>query len=417
MKATELRSALSALPRWDYQRQEERRRERLQRASQYPIYGRLGRYARRLMVENLLQAGWTGLVVEWIRRYTAEWREMGARRLLEFEARREWPLVNLVSNAVVLDVSDGSVAPAMGLAILNPNTPLVQVVEDAARAKWLEAMAQELGIDNVFFVEGLPEELQFEEVIYRDERAARVILKRYRRFSAPFGRRYLVRESEPQRSREGAFVQSIPLRPYCHVMQFQGVPLEEGVEELQRTGRELLKRIEGELEEVARQNEGFARWLREVFLPMGRTAIEEDEFAERSELAIRGVRELPEGGPILDWLRAFDLLMERRKAPKQLMQGKQAVSEGGRLLTKAEWGDIGWLCVDASPYEPDYFPKAMAALAWGMGMKVNDRDPWDFVMEGKRVMARMNYRGSCSIAAETDAVRDKIFLGLQRTRC
>ena len=167
----------------------------------------------------------------------------------------------------------------------------------------------------------------------------------------------------------------------------------------------------------------FEQWLQVIFMSRAREAVDLDEFPKQSQVSdmLRAQHDphanLPVAGRLLDYLQAFDLLVQQRHQPGLQLTGVQAVSEGGRLLTKGQWSEPGWYSVDATPYDTDYFPKAMAMLAWGLGMEVQGTDPWEFVLEGARVAVKMDHRGSCSIAAESMAVRDKIFNGLVRAGC
>ena len=148
-----------------------------------------------------------------------------------------------------------------------------------------------------------------------------------------------------------------------------------------------------------------------------REAVSLDEFPEDSQVSRMAQQQDMDESRLMEYLRALDLVVLERNQPGLKLTGMQAVSEGGRLLTKGKWREPAWYSVDATPYDTDYFPKALASPAWGLGMEVQGEDPWEFVLDGARIGVRMNYRGSCSIAAETMAVRDKIFDGLVRSSC
>jgi uncharacterized protein YqcC (DUF446 family) len=243
---------------------------------------------------------------------------------------------------------------------------------------------------------------------------------------------------------DGQLVQTISMGPKCHVMHFTGIPEQPGVSPLLKTASLLLDKIEAEMKLKGMWSDApadlldkfdrgelrdyrdvaiFEQWLQVVFLARAREAVELDEFPRQSQVSdmLRAQHDphasLPVAGRLLDYLQAFDLLVQQRHEPGLRLTGVQAVSEGGRLLTKGRWSEPGWFSVDATPYDTDYFPKAMAMLAWGLGMEVQGTDPWEFVLDGVRVAVKMDHRGSCSIAAESMTVRDKIFNGLVKAGC
>lgn len=324
------------------------------------------------------------------------WSELEVvRQLLEVDL----PLQYLICGIPVLDVSTPDVPPAVVISLMRPDASIECVMEDPARAEWLEQTIAQLGIPNFVVHRSWPEKRYYLEVISRDTRKPIEILRRYRRYSDMGGRRYIVRPTNEGHRPGGPLVQTISLGPHCHVLHYIGVPIEAGVAEIQATGRLLIERI---AKCGVPDYEKFAR--------DAGPALESDIWIE--------ARELYQDSPLANWLRAWNLLILKRDTPQELSTGFQAVSEGGRLLSKSRWEDNGWFTIEAKPWEDDYFPKAMASLAWGLGLKVRGTgENWEFVLDGVPIRARMTTGTCVEIGAETEAVRDQLFLGLQRTRC
>lgn len=338
----------------------------------------------------------------WLKRHP----EAKRAKVMEQVMERDLPLRFIVCGMPVLDLSREGFMPAVALAIARPDMTLVTCIENTAEADWLLETLETLGVKNVEVLRHGIGDRKFEETICRDERKVFQILRRSNRFVNLGGRRYLVRSRDEGIAPDGQLVQTIVLGAKCHVMHFIGIPEEPGVSQILKTASLLLDKIESELKGSEILND---------FLARAREAVEMDELPKGSDIS--RVIEF-EGAPrLMDYLRAFDLVVMQRHQPGLKLTGMQAVSEGGRLLTKAKWREPEWYSVDATPYDVDYFPKAMAMLAWGLGVEVRGEDSWEFVLDGVRIAARMNHRGSCSIAAETAAVRDKIFNGLARASC
>jgi hypothetical protein len=93
-----------------------------------------------------------------------------------------------------------------------------------------------------------------------------------------------------------------------------------------------------------------------------------------------------------------------------------AVSAGGRALRKGKWRGASLPCVDIEPYDPAYFKLMLARVVaeFGVAMPEIDEDEergglsTDFVIEGRRAGAFMNGR-RCSIAVDSEALRDRVF--------
>lgn len=354
------------------------------------------------------------LIAAWVEAWLKRHPEAKRAKVEEQVIERDVPLRFIVCGMPVLDLSRDGFLPAVGLAIARPNTTLVTCVGDAAEADWLQATLETLEVENVEIVRGSLGEREFEEAICRDERKVFQILRRSKRIINPGGRRYLVRSRDEGMTPDSELVQTIVLGQRCHVMHFIGIPEEPEVSPILKTGALLLDKIEGELK-------GYENLS--GFLARAREAVEMDELPKSSDVSMilmrtfDGHEEYEKSGRLRDYLRAFDLIVLQRHAPQMRRGGLQTVSEGGRLLTKGKWEEPAWYSVDATPYDADYFPKAMATLVWGLGVEVRGEYPWEFVLDGVRIAARMNYRGSFSIAAETESARDKIFRGLVYASC
>ena len=369
---------------------------------------------------------WGGWIAAWVE----EWRVLTGEEIGESIVAIDLPLRHLMSNSAVMDASPGC-APPVALAMARPDATLVCVIEDVERADGLEAALARLQVDNVIVSREPVRGVKFQDVVCRDQRPVEEILRRTDKLVAMGGRRFLARDHDEGLPLGGLLFQKIPLGAKCLALHFNGVAEEPGVAELLATGKLLLGKIEGEMRRLGMWAEGppamppmksyldapsFALWLQCVFLVRAHEAVEDDELPEDSQVSRMAHQQGIDAPRLMEYLRAFDLLVVQRHQPGLQMTGMQAISEGGRLLTKGKWREPAWFSVDATPYDTAYFPKAMASLAWGLGMEVQGEDPWEFVLDGVRVAARMNYRGSCSIAAETAEVRDKIFHGLTRTR-
>jgi uncharacterized protein YqcC (DUF446 family) len=386
----------------------------------------------------------SGWVAAWVEAWLGHNKKAKQAHVMEQVLERDIHLRNIVCGMPVLDVSRQGFFPAVTVAMMRADMTLVLRVDDPAEASWLETTLGELKVDNVVVArEGLGD-FRFEEVICRDERSIFDILRRSRNCVNQGGRRYLARRKDEGMQPDGQLVQTISMGPKCHVMHFTGIPEQPGVSPLLKTASLLLDKIEAEMKLKGMWSDApadlldkfdrgelrdyrdvaiFEQWLQVVFLARAREAVELDEFPRQSQVSdmLRAQHDphasLPVAGRLLDYLQAFDLLVQQRHEPGLRLTGVQAVSEGGRLLTKGRWSEPGWFSVDATPYDTDYFPKAMAMLAWGLGMEVQGTDPWEFVLDGVRVAVKMDHRGSCSIAAESMTVRDKIFNGLVKAGC
>jgi len=347
----------------------------------------------------------------WIQAWIGEWEAFGGSPMIvDHLLDVEIPLHNLVSNAPVLDVSVGVAPPA----------------------DWLEETLLKLRVDNLLVAREATFVDPFQEIICRDQRPVVEILRRSKRKVAVGGRWYLARYHDEGFEPDDRLFQKFPMGPRCFVLHYIGVPEEPGVSTLLATGKLLLDKIEGEMKRAGMWSENpppmpplksyldapsFELWLQCVFLGRAREAVSLDEFPEDSQVSRMAQQQDMDESRLMEYLRALDLVVLERNQPGLKLTGMQAVSEGGRLLTKGKWREPAWYSVDATPYDTDYFPKALASPAWGLGMEVQGEDPWEFVLDGARIGVRMNYRGSCSIAAETMAVRDKIFDGLVRSSC
>lgn len=238
------------------------------------------------------------------------------------------------------------------------------------------------------------------------------------------GRWYLLRDQDPKMASDGLLVQTIEIGKARWILHFVGIPEEAGVREMLATGRLLLDKIAEEMQRIGFWNsaEGsFEYWLQNVFLVNARQGVDQDAWPESSNVAGMALRhydyhsDVPEAGTLRDLLRSFDLLVGKRKQGETSPHDRQAVSMSGRLLTKSEWRDLKWFGVDVVPYDAKYFPKVIGHLAQDLGLSVSAGSDWDFLLNGVKVKARMEYRQSCSIATEDEFTRDRIFESLQKT--
>jgi uncharacterized protein YqcC (DUF446 family) len=240
------------------------------------------------------------------------------------------------------------------------------------------------------------------------------------------GRWYLLRQQVDAIEPDGReLIQRIPMGKDRWVLHFAGVPEQPGVGAILRTGGLVLDRIEEEMKRIGFWKEDpvrfgagyedFESWLQCVFLVNAREAVANDQWPEGSQVSdmawrqYSGHNDVPEASQLMEWLRAFDLLVKQRNAPGLTLTGKQAVSVGGRLLTKGVWREPAWESVDVTPYDPRYFPFAVGELAKQVEVRVSPGADWELLVNGKIVKARMEYRQSCSIACESADVRDLIF--------
>jgi uncharacterized protein YqcC (DUF446 family) len=439
-----LRERLAGLKRRGYQEERQREEARYAWAAGFDASSEIAQQAYVAIKKQGANEKYAGWVAAWVEAWLLRHKEWKRSRVMEQTLERDLHLRNMVCGMPVLDVSRPGFLPGVLIAMLRPDMTLVLPIEDSEEADWLEATLETLKVDNVIVARNGIGDVKFEEMICRDERGVHEILRRSKRWQNLGGRWYLARYKDEGMEPDGLLVQTIPMGPKCFVMHFVGVPHEPGVGQLLKTAALLLDKIEAEMKRNGMWSENpppllemfnrgelrsfedvpvFDHWLQAVFLVRAREAVELDEFPEHSQVSDMLRRQydphldMPVAGRLVDYLRAFDLLVEQRHQPGLKLTGIQAVSEGGRLLTKGKWREPEWYSVDATPYDPDYFPKAMAMLAWGLGMEVQGGDPWEFVLDGARIAVKMHHRASCSIAAETMAVRDKIFDGLVRAGC
>jgi len=367
---------------------------------------------------------WAGLLIEWAEALAANDSRWSVERALQIAIEYDLCFSDLVSDCPVLDVSDADWPPNVALALVRPDTKVVLLVGDAAIRSWLETTLAKLKIDNVIIAVGEIELVPFQEIICRDQRGIFETLRRSRRFMGLGGRWYLLRDKDPKMGADGLLVQTIEMGQTRWILHFVGIPEEAGVRDILATGKLLLDKIEEEMKRISFWDaaEGsFEYWLQQVFLVNAREAVEQDAWPESSNVAGMALRhydyhsDVPEAGTLRDLLRAFDLLVEKRKRGEASPHDRQAVSLSGRLLTKSEWRDLKWFGVDVVPYDAKYFPKVIGHLAQDLGLSVSAGMDWDFLVDGVKVKARMEYRQSCSIATEDEATRDRIFESLQKT--
>ena len=345
---------------------------------------------------------------------------------------RDLPLSDVVCGMPVLDVSRKSFIPGVALAIARPDMQLVIELDDEG-PEWLEASMIALGVGNV--VIGKKSSVRYDEIICRDERNPREIWRRSKQRLEQGGRCYVARRKVEEMGQMEGLFQTFPLGAKCHILHFIAMPEKPGVRQILEAGALLLDRIEAEMKvdgiwtEVAppameiaslrRLNSYenapvFGKWLQFVFLASAREAVELDEWprhcavSELLESQHDPHANVPAGWQLLQHLKAYELLWEQRRDPAAQQTGVQAVSAGGRLLTKSRGVEEGWFAVDVTPYDPEYFRAVVAELGWDPELKNFGED---------RVRALMNYRGSCCFEAESQKTRDNILRALTGARC
>ena len=402
-------------------------------AAAKPVDSELGQVAVGLL-ENKVWAGW---LVEWAQDWAGYDERKPAGIVLTEIVRDHVPMGNLVSNRAVLDISNEDCVPGVAVAMIRPDSAVVLPVRDPALADWLEATLERLEVDNAYVARERIEGIQFGEIICRDQRDVYEILRRSKRWIGLGGRWYLLRHQIEAVVPDGMeFIQKIPMGKDRWVLHFAGIPEQPGVSAILRTGGLLLDRIEAEMKQIGFWNENppelrvryesgelssyldapsFEIWLQCVFLVNARKAVESDDWPEGSQVSDMAWREysghsdVPESSRLIEWLRAFDLLVKQRHSPGLELTGRQAVSVGGRLLTKGVWKEPAWESVDVTPYDPKYFPLAVGELARQLEVTVSTGADWELSVGGSRVEARMEYRQSCSIGCKSVDVRDLIF--------
>ena len=325
-----------------------------------------------------LDKGWAGLVVAWLDAWLREAPAPDAGALVTHYLQDCLPLSFVVSGCPVLDATGPAAPESVPLAIVRQDMTLVLPVEDASRAAWLRAASAALGLENVVVFEHRADDLHvsphFNEILLRDARPLDDLVERTHHLIAMGGRwlvlRHTLEVDEARRvAPHGELVQAIelpapgltepvqvlqisarvmtaPESAATHAIRVEPVPPPAkaaplGIAEILAAARVAVDEIEAEMKRIGFWTENpppllemadrgelrsyldapcFEQWLQCVFLPRARAAIEHDDFPGSSSVAEMARRQydyhsyVPEAERLLELLREFDALVERRAA-------------------------------------------------------------------------------------------------------
>jgi len=369
---------------------------------------------------------WIGLIESWAREWAAYTGldEMAAlRQVIECDL----PLKDIVGDTPLLDLTEGVLPPPFTLAFMRATTPIMLVENDPARHNWMLGVLARLRIDNVCVLQTSPQMI-FQEMICRDQRPVREILRQSRHW-AGLGSRWYLRRDREEGERRGTPLEEIFEIGKQRVLYYSGVPDEPRAVEVLTAASVLIPRIETEMKrlemwsedpppllEMADRGElksyldapSFELWLQCVFLERAKECVKTDTWPQGSQvgtMALRSFDGREDTGDLQLALETFDQLVQQRNEGV----GDRAVSLAGRLLFKVDGYGDRWPAVAVMPYDAAYFGRAIGRLSEKLALETTSGKDWHYVVDGARIRAEMGWRGTCSIEAETVAARDRIF--------
>ena len=324
-----------------------------------------------------LDKGWAGLIVAWLDAWLREAPALDPDTLVTHYLQDCLPLSVVVSGCPVLDATGAGTPESVPLAMIRQDMTLVLPVEEASRAAWLRATSAALGLENVIVFERRVDDLHvsphFNEIISRDGRPLEDLVEHTHHLIAMGGRWFVLRHTlEGDEARDaaphGELVQAVelpapgltsplqvlhvsarmthPESAATHVIRVEPTspPSEAAllrIAEILAAARVAGDEIEAEMKRIGFWTENpppllemadrgelrsyldapyFEQWLQCVFLPRARAAIEHDDFPKSSSVAEMARRQydyhsyVPEAETLLELLRTFDALVERRAA-------------------------------------------------------------------------------------------------------